>query len=108
MNAGHYRHRINFLHRIKEKNDYGELKKKWVVFKSGVWAAKDPLLGNEFFASLTTDNKVEVKFNMRFIPGITAAMRIQHGDNVYEILGEPVNVKSLNQELLCYCKKVVE
>ena len=49
--------------------------------------------------------KVEVKFNMRYIEGITSEMRIKHGLEIYEILSA-VNVKSLNRELLCYCKLV--
>ena len=74
-------------------------------FKEGVWASKDPLLGNEYFTALTTDSKVEVKFNMHFIKGVTNEMRIRHGEEVYEILSS-VNVQSLNRELLCYCKLV--
>lgn len=105
MNAGRYIHRINFLQRTTERDDYGEPKDKWVIFKGGAWAAKDPLLGNEFFNSLTTNTKVEVKFNTRYIPGITNDMRIQHGAEIYEILSA-INVKSLNRELLCYCKLV--
>jgi hypothetical protein len=42
---------------------------------------------------------------MRFVEGITNEMRIQHGLEIYEILSV-VNVKSLNRELLCYCKLV--
>lgn len=105
MNAGRYKCRINFLQRTTAQDDYGEPKDKWAVFKGGVWAAKDPLLGNEYFNSLTTDTKVEVKFNTRYIPGITNEMRIQHGAEIYEILSA-INVKSLNKELLCYCKLV--
>jgi len=105
MNAGRYKCRINFLQRTTVQDDYGEPKDKWTVFKGGVWAAKDPLLGNEYFNSLTTDTKVEVKFNMRYIPGITNEMRVQHGTETYEILSA-INVKSLNKELLCYCKLV--
>lgn len=88
-------------------NDYGEPVDEWITFKSGVWASKDPLLGNEFFNALTTDTKVEVKFNMRFINGVKDDMRIRHGNEVYEILSA-VNVKGLNRELLCYCKLVKE
>ncbi len=100
-----YRHKIDFLQRESGRDDYGEPVDTWKPFKEGIWASKDPLLGNEFFAALTTDNKVEVKFNMRYIEGITSEMRIKHGLEIYEILSA-VNVKSLNRELLCYCKLV--
>lgn len=103
-----YRCKIDFLKRIKEKDEYGEPIDSWEPFKTGIWASKDPLIGKEFFTALTTDNKVEVKFNMRFIPDITSDMRIRHGNEVYEIIGQPVNVKELNRELLCYCRLVRE
>lgn len=101
-----YRHKIDFLKRNSGYDDYGEPTDTWEVFKGGIWASKEPLLGNEFFAAQTTDNKVEVKYNMRYISGITSKMRIKHGEEVYEIIGPPINVKSLNRELLCYCRLV--
>lgn len=105
INPGKYRHKIDFLKRVSGRDDYGEPIDEWPVFKKGIWASKDSLLGNEFFTALTTDSKVEVKFNMRYTPGITNEMRIKHNDEIYEILSA-VNVKSLNRELLCYCKLV--
>lgn len=100
-----YRHKIDFLYRAKGRDEYGEPIDTWEPFKEGIWASKDPLLGNEYFNALTTDTKVEVKFNMRYVEGITNEMRIKHGNEVYEILSA-INVKGLNRELLCYCRLV--
>lgn len=101
-----YRHKIDFLYRTTGQDDYGEPVDAWETFKSDIWASKDPLIGNEFFTAFTTDSKVEVKFNMRFVNGVTNDMRIKHGDDeVYEILSA-VNVKGLGRELLCYCRLV--
>lgn len=100
-----YRHKIDFLRHVKDRDDYGEPIDSWEVFKEGVWASKDPLLGNEYFNALTANTKVEVKFNMRYIDGVTNNMRIKHDDELYEILSV-VNVRSLNRELLCYCRLV--
>jgi len=101
-----YRNKIDFLTHSTGQDDYGEPTDIWTNFLTGIWASKDPLLGNEFFTSFTVENRVEVKFNMRFIPGITSTMRIKHNTEVYEIIGTPINVQSLNRELLCYCKLV--
>lgn len=100
-----YRHKIDFLQRQSGRDDYGELIESWKPSREGIWASKDPLLGNEYFNALTADTKVEVKFNMRYISGVTNEMRIQHGDEIYEILSA-VNVRGLSRELLCYCKLV--
>lgn len=111
MNPGKYRHKIKFLQQKlgedgkPHKDAYGESIDEWEEYTTA-WAAVDPLLGKEFFSALTTDNKVEIKFNSRYIPGITNAMRIQHGTEVYEIIGPPIDVKSLHRELLCYCRLV--
>ncbi len=100
------RQRIQFLKRTKEHDKYGEPLDIWETVKA-VWASKEPILGNEYFAALTTNTKVEVKFNCRYTPGITNDMRIKHGNEVYEILSA-INVKTLNRDLLCYCRLVDE
>jgi len=106
MNPGKYRHEITFLQRGTGQNDYGEPTDTWESFATAP-AAVDPLLGNEFFSSLSAETKVEVKFNCRYFADVTNDMRIQHGDEVYEILSA-IDVKSLHKELLCYCRKVKE
>lgn len=100
-----YRHKINFLYRVNGYDDYGEPTDDWKPFREDIWASKDPLLGNEYFNSLTTNTRVDVKFNCRYIEGIKNEMRIKHGEEIYEILSA-INVKSLNRELLCYCRLV--
>lgn len=102
-----YRHKITFLKRSKGHDKYGDPIDVWVPVegKTDIWASMEPLLGNEYFTAFTANSKVEVKFNMRYISGITNDMRIQYGDDIYEILSA-VNVKGLNRELLCYCKLV--
>ena len=104
FNPGNYRHKVNFLKQSASRDEYGEPIDTWSIFKTA-WASKDPLIGNEFFTAFTNDSKVEVKFNCRYTSGITNDMRIQHGTEVYEILSA-INVKSLNRELLCYCRLV--
>ena len=100
-----YRYKIDFLKRVQGYDEFGEPVDEWQTHIAGIWASYEPLLGNEYFTALTNDTKVEVKFNMRYIPGITNDMRIKHGNDVYEILSA-VNVKGLNRELLCYCRLV--
>lgn len=101
---GQYRKRISFKKRSSGQDEYGDPIDTWIIYKSA-WASKKPILGNEYFAALTTDTKVEVKFNCRYMAGITDEMRIYHGDEIYEILSA-IDVDSMHQELLCYCKLV--
>lgn len=99
------RNKIDFLQHKIGQDDYGEQIDEWTIFKGGIWSSKKPLLGNEFFSALTTESKAEVKFNTRYISGITNEMRIQHGTEIYEILSA-IDIDSLHRELLCYCKLV--
>ncbi|MCE5226702.1 MAG: phage head closure protein [Porphyromonadaceae bacterium] len=105
FNPGSYRFAINILKHITGQDDYGDPLDQWAIFKT-VRASKEPVLGNEFYSAQTTENKVEVKFNMRYFDGITSEMRIQHGVDIYEIVGPPIDVKSAHKELLCYCRLV--
>lgn len=101
--------KISFLVSNGTQNIYGEMSNEpgvWDLFKSDIWASKEPLLGNEYYTAVQTQSKVEVKFRTYYFDGVTNEMRIQHGSELYEILSA-VNVKSLNRELLLYCKKVV-
>ena len=105
FNPGSFRFKIDFLKPPIGKDDYGEPLEEWPIFKPGVYASKEPILGNEYFTALTTDTKVDVKFNSRYIKGVNDKMRIKHGDEVYEILSA-IDVKSMHKELLCYCRLV--
>jgi SPP1 family predicted phage head-tail adaptor len=95
---------IQIIKKVPGQDDYGEPLDDWEVHKT-VWASKNPILGNEFYTALTTDSKVELKFNMRYVPDITDLMRIRHGNEDYEILS-CIDVNSLHIETLCYCKLV--
>lgn len=100
------RHRVDFLVKTKETDEYGEKKDVWIPFKENVWASKEPIIGKEFYTALTTDQKVDAKFSTGLIHGVTGEMRLQHGTQVYEIIGEPLNIKDRNMEFLFYCRLV--
>lgn len=105
MNIGEMRNRITIKQRSSTQNAYGENTYTWTDFKT-VWASKEPLLGNEFFRAEETQSKVEIKFRTHYIPGVLNEMRIHHGTEIYDILSA-INVKSMNRELLMYCRKVI-
>jgi len=99
------RHKIDILSPPSGQDDYGEPLVIWSTYKSRIWASKQPILGNEYFAALTTSTRVEVKFNTGYINDVSRKMRIKHNNDIYEIL-DVINVDSRNMELLYYCKLV--
>lgn len=96
---------ISIKRKDDKRNDYGESSLKYIDFKSNISASKEQLLGNEYFSAEKINSKVEVKFKTYYIPGVTDEMVIVDNEGTYEILSA-INIKSLNRELLIYCKKV--
>lgn len=104
FNPGSFRHDIVFLYQTDEKDGYRARLDEWFEYKK-VKASKEPLIGKELYAALTEDTKIEVKFRMRYFPGVTAAMRIRHGGETYRIISA-VDVDAAHKELVCYCRLV--
>lgn len=100
------RSKVDFLSPPTTQDEYGEVSTTWTTFKSSIWCSKEPILGNEYFAANAAQSEVSVKFRCHWFSGVENKMRIKHGSEVYEILSA-INVKELNRELLCYCKRVV-
>ncbi|WP_312107560.1 phage head closure protein [Lachnoclostridium sp.] len=100
------RHKVDILIRSSGQDNYGDSIDSWKVFKGGIWASKEPIIGKEFYTALTTDVQVDAKFLTGYFPGTNSAMRLKNGENIYEIIGEPININDRNIELLFYCRLV--
>ena len=98
-------HKITIKSLSNSQDIYGDSANAWLDYATDVWSSKEQLLGNEYYTAESTKSKVEVKFRTHFIDGVQNEMRVHHGSEVYDILSA-INVKSLNRELLMYCKKV--
>jgi SPP1 family predicted phage head-tail adaptor len=105
FNPGEFNKRITFLKRDTGNNEYGDPVETWTEHKKA-WAKKFDFIGTDFYASQTEDTKIEVKFNSRYVSGVTKDMRVQLGTYIYEIVGVPIDVDDAHRELLIYCKAV--
>lgn len=109
FNPGEFNRRITFLklrpdaNGNPERDGYGEPTGNYDEFKKS-WAKKFDLTGTDFYAAQTSDTKIEVKFNCCYVSGVTKDMRIQHGTEIYEIIGTPIDVDYAHRELMIYCK----
>lgn len=101
------RTKITLLALQADYDPEGEPTNDWqpVEGLTDLWASKEPLLGREFFAAEQTQSRAEVKFRTYYVAGVTNEMRVQDSEGTYSILSA-INVKSLNRELLMYCRKV--
>jgi len=96
---------ITILYPETTQDTYGEpTTKAGSVLKSNILASKEPLLGNEYYAAEANQSKVEIKFRTYYFDGVENDMIVRDSTGDYEILSA-INVKSLNRELLMYCRK---
>ncbi|GAA0763858.1 phage head closure protein [Clostridium sartagoforme] len=104
INSGEFKHHIIIQQLDKVRNEYGELIDTWVDFL-GIRAAIYPLSGKDFFAAETVNSEVTHKINIRYIEGITSAMRIKFGNRFFEITAPPINFQERNILLQIMCKE---
>lgn len=86
MNAGTLRDRIS----IEEHRYIGQDPKTGAIIEGwekiyDAWADIRHLSGLESIKAATPTSTVQASIRLRYRPGITASMRIRHGDTIYEI-----------------------
>lgn len=102
MEAGSLDRRVTIQSPSESKNSIGEGVKSWSTVAT-VWAAIEPLSSRELLAQRREVSDVSTRIRIRYRPGITAAMRIVHGSNVYRIDGSPIDVEDEQRELVLNC-----
>jgi SPP1 family predicted phage head-tail adaptor len=68
-----------------------------------VWAQAQPLRGREFFAAGALQSQVEVRFRIRWRPGVDGTMRVIWRGVPYAIVGEPIDVDGARHTLELMC-----
>ena len=105
INPGEFRHPIIIQKLNKIRNEYGEIsEEKWMNFLE-LRAAIYPISGKDFFSAETLNSEVTHKINIRYVEGITSAMRIKFGERYFEIISPPINFQEKNVLLQMMCKE---
>jgi SPP1 family predicted phage head-tail adaptor len=105
QNAGSYRHPITLQKQSQTKNDYGEKVPTWTDFaqsRAGIY----PISGKDFIASAEVNSEVTTKINLRYIPGVTADMRVKFGERIFKIIAV-MNFQERNKEIQLMCKEMI-
>ena len=104
MKAGQLNQRVTLEQLVEGEDAAGQPFEDWLpVFAA--WAAVMPLRGREIIAADAVAAITDVRVIIRYRPGITPAMRVQHGTDTYSI-ATVINVKSANREIELLCKRV--
>lgn len=86
--AGRLRHRITIERPDRQRDP---LTGEWIAVWTPVWesvpAAIEPLSAREFIAAQAVQSEVTARIVIRYREGVTAAMRIVHNGQIYNIHG---------------------
>lgn len=107
VQPGKYRHRITIQRPHSAQTLSGETFETWVTVYQDVPAAIEPLSVREFISAQAVQSQVTVRIEIRYLPGLTADMRILHGDKVYNPEGWLADRVSGTQYLTAPCVEVL-
>jgi SPP1 family predicted phage head-tail adaptor len=98
MRAGRLRQRITIQQNTPTRNGVGEEVESWSAFGGRARSARIvPLAGRELFGAQQRHAEAEYRIEMRFLLGITPAMRVAHDSRVFDIL-HVANVEERDRE----------
>ncbi len=86
MKIGDMRHRVTFQEEMKTPDGHKGFTVTWIYFKE-VWGSVTPLSSRERFFSQQIKAEVTHRVEVRYLEGITEAMRISHRGRVLLIAG---------------------
>lgn len=86
------------------RNSYGESTGEFVAVIPQIWAAIEPLRGQEFFAAMRENAEVTTRIRIRYREGIERKMIFRHKSVDFEIL-YMINPEYANEELQLMCKE---
>jgi len=100
MQAGQLRKRITIQRRALAQDTFGGQSSTWTDWQT-VWAQISPASGSEVMAAQAVHERISHTVSMRYIDGVTAAMRIVYKDRFFNIvLVRNVDERSRQLEIL--------
>ncbi|WP_447639576.1 phage head closure protein [Pandoraea norimbergensis] len=82
--SGRLRHRVDFERRQQVQDpESGAITVIWEKVYEDIPAAVEALSTREFIAAQAVQSEVTKRIVVRRLPGLNAAMRIVHGDDIY-------------------------
>ena len=96
LTAGMLRHRVSFDRQDYEQDEStGAMTTVWTEVAVSIPAAVEPLSGREFIAAAQAGSAVVARITIRYRAGMNPAMRVRHGETVYESLPFSPTIKAV-------------
>lgn len=102
---GKLRHRVTLQELVKTDDGYGGIVETWQDVAT-VWAAIEPLRGNERYTAQQVQSELTHKVTIRYRAGIKPQMRILYGNRVFDIEAV-IDVDERHRWLELLCSEVV-
>ncbi|WP_434565155.1 phage head closure protein [Thermoanaerobacterium thermosaccharolyticum] len=106
MNAGKLRHRATIQQLVNIDDGAGGSIETWQDIVT-VWAAIEPLRGNERYTAQQVQSTLSHKVTIRYREGIKSQMRLTYKGRIFDIVSA-IDIKELHQWLELLCSEVVQ
>lgn len=100
MKAGQFRHRITIQSEATVQDANGDITTGWADYATDVPAAWQAGPGREYLAGEATRAEVEGRFTIRYLSGVTAAMRVLWDGRVWNIKAPPLLDETARREMV--------
>lgn len=84
------------------RDAYGAESITWTTVAT-VPASAEPIAGREYLAMRQAQADISIRFRIRYLAGVTPAMRVQWRGGYYDIL-EVINPRAADRELELLCR----
>ena len=106
MRIGKLRHKVEVQRFVTKKDEWGNTIEAWETL-ANVWAAIEPMKGEEFFAAMAFQSEITHKVTMRYFgERITTKDLLVFNGRTFDI-ESVINVEERNKELVLMCKEKV-
>lgn len=102
MQSGKLRHQLVIQQKSVTRDDHGGEVVTWATFAT-VWGEHRPIRGREYIALQTAQSEITTRFVVRYVAGVTPAMRVSLDGDVHDIV-EVIDVNGRHRELELLCR----
>ena len=104
MQSGKLRKRLIIQQRSSTQDQYNQPLTTWSDVAT-VWGSIQPLTGRELIAGQAVNSEISHLVEIRYMPGITAAMRISYNGRFFNITSPPINENERNRMITLMCSE---
>jgi len=104
LRAGRLRHRVELQSVTRTQDGYGEADESWSTYTT-VWAAIEPLRGQERYLAQQVNSDTEIKVVVRYNSSVDSEDRVLIGSRVLEVVGV-INPGERDEYLELLCREI--